>query len=68
MHAASAAPADRASALPRAAARHDLTVVASGGGTTLAWGAPPRRCDLVVDTLLLDQVHAAGGLGQVWRG
>ena len=48
----------------RAAAEHDLTVVPRGSGSKLGWGAPPRRCDLVVDTLRLDQVleHAAGDL------
>jgi glycolate oxidase FAD binding subunit len=61
-----AAPATvaEASALLRAAAAHDLCVVPRGGGTKLGWGAPPRRCDLVVDTTALDQVleHAAGDL------
>jgi glycolate oxidase FAD binding subunit len=61
-----AAPATvaEASELLRAAAVHDLAVVARGGGSKLGWGAPPRRCDLVVDTRSLDQVleHAAGDL------
>jgi glycolate oxidase FAD binding subunit len=62
--AASPASVDEASALMAAAAAHDLAVVPRGGGTKLGWGAPPRRCDLVVDTLLLDGVleHAAGDL------
>ena len=53
-----------ASGLLRAAAAHELAVVPRGGGSKLDWGAPPRRCDLVVDTSGLDQVleHAAGDL------
>jgi glycolate oxidase FAD binding subunit len=61
-----AAPATvaEASELLRAAAVHDLAVVARGGSSKLGWGGPPRRCDLVVDTGSLDQVleHAAGDL------
>ncbi len=58
------ASVEEASAVLRAAADHDLAVVPRGGGTKLAWGAPPRRCDLVIDTLRLDRVleHAAGDL------
>src|SRR6267378_1397296 len=39
-------------------------VVPRGTGTRLHWGNPPERCDLVIDTTLLDQVieHAAGDL------
>jgi glycolate oxidase FAD binding subunit len=36
------------------AARRELAVVARGGGTKLAWGAPPSRCDVVVSTMRLD--------------
>jgi glycolate oxidase FAD binding subunit len=61
-----AAPATVAAAseLLRAAAAQDLAVVPRGGGSKLGWGAPPRRCDLVVDTRALNQVleHAAGDL------
>ena len=62
--AASPATVEEASGLLRAAAAHDLAVVPRGGGSKLGWGAPPRRCDLVVDTRALDQVleHAAGDL------
>jgi glycolate oxidase FAD binding subunit len=62
--AASPATVAEASALLRAAAEHDLTVVPQGGGSKLDWAAPPRRCDLVVRTTALDQVveHAAGDL------
>jgi glycolate oxidase FAD binding subunit len=62
--AASPASVAEASAVLRAATEHDLTVVPRGSGSKLDWGAAPRRCDLVVDTLRLDQVleHAAGDL------
>jgi glycolate dehydrogenase FAD-binding subunit len=61
---ASPATVQEASAVLQAAADHDLAVVPRGGGTKLAWGAPPRRCDVLVDMLRLDQVieHAAGDL------
>jgi glycolate oxidase FAD binding subunit len=61
-----AAPAgdDEASALLAAAAEHGLAVVPRGSGTQIGWGAPPRRCDLIIDTQRLNQVieHAAGDL------
>jgi glycolate oxidase FAD binding subunit len=62
--AASPATVAETSELLRAAAAHDLAVVPRGGSSKLGWGAPPRRCDLVVDTTGLDQVleHAAGDL------
>src|SRR5207247_1480617 len=51
-------------ALLRAAAAAGLAVVPRGAGTGLTWGAPPSRCDLVVDLRSMDQVleHAAGDL------
>ena len=63
-YAASPASVAEASALLAAAAELDLAVVARGSGSRLAWGTPPQRCDLVVDTLLMNQVveHAAGDL------
>jgi glycolate dehydrogenase FAD-binding subunit len=63
-YAASPASAEEASAVMTAAAGHGLAVVARGGGSKLDWGGRPRRCDLVVDTVLLDKVleHAAGDL------
>jgi len=63
-YAASPASVAEASAVMRSAAEQDLTVVARGSGSRLDWGAPPRSCDLVIDTLRLDQVveHAAGDL------
>ena len=61
-----AAPAgtDEASALLAAAAEYGLAVVPRGSGTRIGWGAPPRRCDLIIDTRRLNQVieHAAGDL------
>jgi glycolate oxidase FAD binding subunit len=61
-----AAPAgtDEASALLAAAAEYGLAVVPRGSGTRISWGAPPRRCDLIIDTQRLNQVieHAAGDL------
>jgi len=61
-----AAPAslDEASAVLRAAAALGLAVLPRGSGSKLAWGAPPRRCDLIVDTRLMNTVleHAAGDL------
>jgi glycolate dehydrogenase FAD-binding subunit len=61
---ASPASVAEASAVMKAAAGLDLAVLPRGTGTRLAWGAPPRRCDLVVDTLRLDRVleHEAGDL------
>ncbi|EWT03812.1 glycolate oxidase [Intrasporangium chromatireducens Q5-1] len=61
---ASPGTADEAAALMRAAAAHDLTLVARGTGTKLGWGAPPEHVDVVVDTTRMDQVveHAAGDL------
>jgi len=63
-YAASPASVAEAGAVMRVAAEQDLTVVARGSGSRLDWGAPPRSCDLVVDTLRLDRVveHAAGDL------
>jgi glycolate oxidase FAD binding subunit len=63
-YAASPASVAEASAVMRVAAEQALTVVPRGSGSRLGWGAPPRGCDLVVDTQRLDQVieHAAGDL------
>jgi len=61
-----AAPAsvDEASALLAVATEHGLAVVPRGSGTAIGWGAPPARCDLLIDTLRLDRVveHEAGDL------
>jgi glycolate oxidase FAD binding subunit len=52
------------SALLREAAAAGLAVVPRGAGTGLGWGAPPSRCDLVVDLRSMDHVveHEAGDL------
>jgi glycolate dehydrogenase FAD-binding subunit len=62
--AASPATVAEASALLAAAEAAGLAVVPRGGGSKLGWGAPPRRCDLVVDTTALDHVveHAVDDL------
>jgi glycolate oxidase FAD binding subunit len=61
-----ARPADvaEAAAVMRAAADEGLTALARGAATRLAWGSPPARCDLVIDTRGLNRVleHAAGDL------
>lgn len=61
-----AAPSSVAEAaeVMRVAAERELAVVPRGGETRLDWGAPPARCDLLVDTHRLDRVveHAAGDL------
>jgi glycolate oxidase FAD binding subunit len=61
---ASPGSTEEAAAVLRAAAEHDLAVVPCGGGSRLWWGAPPSRCDLVVDMTRMDAVveHAAGDL------
>ena len=61
---ASPADAGEASALLAAATEHELAVVPRGSGTSVSWGVPPSRLDLVIDTLRLDRVieHAAGDL------
>ncbi|MFI6903379.1 FAD-binding oxidoreductase [Nonomuraea sp. NPDC050394] len=52
------------SALLRACAEADLAAVPVGGGTKLDWGAPPERCDVLIDTCCMNQIieHAAGDL------
>ncbi|PSL00973.1 glycolate oxidase FAD binding subunit [Murinocardiopsis flavida] len=60
-----AAPADAAaaSALLGEAARLRLSVLPRGNGTKIDWGAPPRSCDLIIDTAALSGIdHAAGDL------
>ena len=48
----------------RAAAEHELAVVARGAGGRLGWGVPPSRCDLMVDMSRMSSVveHSAGDL------
>ncbi|MEV4295819.1 FAD-binding oxidoreductase [Microbispora rosea] len=56
--------AEEIAAVMRVCAAHDLAAVATGGGTKLHWGAPPDRCDVLVDLCCLNRVpeHAAGDL------
>jgi len=68
-----ASPADvaEASAVMRAAAAAGLAVIPRGTGSTLGWGSPPARCDLVIDMSRMNQVleHASGDLvAQVQAG
>jgi len=53
-----------ASEVLRAAAGNNMAILPRGTGTKLTWGTPPERCDVIVDTTLLDRVieHAAGDL------
>jgi glycolate oxidase FAD binding subunit len=61
---ASPAGVSEAAAVLRAAAALGLATVPRGAGTRLAWGVPPARCDLVIDTSLMNRVleHASGDL------
>ncbi|MFI5493884.1 FAD-binding oxidoreductase [Actinoplanes sp. NPDC051859] len=63
------ASTEEAAEVLRAAAADDLAVLIRGNGTKLAWGLPPRRLDLIVDTRRLSGVveHAAGDLIAVVR-
>ncbi|MGI5491642.1 FAD-binding oxidoreductase [Microtetraspora malaysiensis] len=51
-------------AVMRVSAAHDLAVVVTGAGTTLHWGRPPERCDVLIDTCCLNEIleHEAGDL------
>jgi glycolate oxidase FAD binding subunit len=55
---------DEAAAVMRVAAEHELAVVARGAGSRLGWGAPPTRCDLLIDLSRMTAVveHSAGDL------
>jgi glycolate oxidase FAD binding subunit len=61
---ASPASTDEAAAVLRVAAEHELAVVPRGNGSRLGWGAPPSRCDVLVDMSRMDAVleHASGDL------
>jgi glycolate oxidase FAD binding subunit len=52
------------SAVLRACAEQDLAVVPVGGGTRLHWGAPPERCEVLLDLCCMNEIleHAAGDL------
>ena len=53
-----------AAAVLRVAAEHELAVVPRGGGSRLGWGAPPSRCDVLIDMSRMGAVleHASGDL------
>ena len=55
---------DEAAAVMRAAAEHELAVVARGAGGRLGWGVPPSRCDLLIDMSRMSSVveHSPGDL------
>jgi glycolate oxidase FAD binding subunit len=55
---------ERAAAVMRAAAAHQLTVVPRGTGTKTTWANPPQSADLVLDMSRANAVleHAAGDL------
>uniref|UniRef100_UPI0013B383CE FAD-binding oxidoreductase n=1 Tax=Nonomuraea lactucae TaxID=2249762 RepID=UPI0013B383CE len=55
---------EEVSAVLRACAEHDLAVAPVGGGTKLHWGAPPERCDVLLDLCCMNEIleHAAGDL------
>ena len=61
---ASPATVDQLSGVMAAAAGLDLAVVPRGAGTTISWGLPPSRCDVVADLSGMDHVleYAAGDL------
>lgn len=55
---------EQVSAAMRVAAEHQLRVVATGSGSKLDWGAPPREVDLLMDLSAASGIveHAAGDL------
>jgi glycolate oxidase FAD binding subunit len=55
---------DEAAAVMRAAAEHELAVVVRGAGGRLGWGAPPSRCELMIDMSRMSSVveHSSGDL------
>jgi glycolate oxidase FAD binding subunit len=55
---------DEAAAVLRAAAEHELAVMVRGAGGRLGWGAPPSRCDLMIDMSRMSSVveHSSGDL------
>ncbi|GLW21482.1 FAD-linked oxidase [Microbispora amethystogenes] len=56
--------AEEIAAVLRACAAHDLAAVATGARTKLHWGAPPERCDVLVELSRMDRVleHTPGDL------
>ena len=58
------ATAEQAAELMRACHERGLAVVVRGHGTKLAWGRPPERLDVLLDTTAMDELveHARGDL------
>lgn len=58
------ATAEQAAELMRACHERGLAVVVRGHGTKLAWGRPPERVDVLLDTTAMDELveHARGDL------
>lgn len=52
------ASAEELGAMLELASRDTLSVAATGGGTKLGWGAPPRRVDMLLSTSRLNAVVA----------
>lgn len=61
---ATPASTQEAGVVLRTAASLGLAVLPRGSGTRLGWGAPPSRCDLVIEMTRMNRVleHAAGDL------
>jgi glycolate oxidase FAD binding subunit len=55
---------EQAAGVVQAAAGLDLAVVPRGSGSTISWGRPPTRCDVIADLAQLDQIleYAPGDL------
>ena len=58
------ADAEETSTLLRACTEQGLAVVVRGNGSKLAWGRPPERLDVLLDTTRMDQLveHSRGDL------
>ena len=58
------ASAEETSSLLRACSEQGLAVVVRGNGSKLAWGRPPERLDVLLDTTRMDQLveHSRGDL------
>ena len=55
---------DQAAGVLQAAAGLNLAVVPRGSGSTISWGLPPSRCDVIADLSQLDRIleYAPGDL------
>ena len=61
---ASPATLDQAAGVLQAAAGLDMAVVPRGSGSTISWGPPPTRCDVIADLTRMNRVleYAPGDL------